>query len=234
MFSLPLGIICIIGIFALAFTQNSLSSYINYHSLLIVGGGTFAVLFLANTTSVLSKLTQEVLGLFKSEETTQVNFESLKKLTQDRKSKINSTDELTLYAQDLWNQGVDTDLFIVLLSQKRKDIEQRSVGSIQCLKNLAKYPPAFGMMGTVMGIVELFKNLEKNKSAIGPALALALTATFFGLAIANLIIMPVADRIQVRRMTMKKNLQTTYEVLLLINHNEPSSLITEELEQRAA
>ena len=130
-------------------------------------------------------------------------------------------------------QGISQDLFVVLLSQKRKEIEQRSVDAIQCLKNLAKYPPALGMAGTVMGIVTLFQSLDGGKDKIGPALALAMTATFFGLAIANGIVMPLSDRLQIRHLSQTHYLTNVYQVLLLINQDESSHLIEEEVQYRA-
>lgn len=62
------------------------------------------------------------------------------------------------------------------------------------LVSLAKYPPAFGLLGAATGMIEMMQNLGGGGSAgIGQAMAVALVATFWGIAIANFFILPLAD-----------------------------------------
>ena len=234
MISLPIGALATVVIFLLSMGIGNLSLYFNFHSFLLVFGGTVAILLFSNPLTVLSNLMRDCRELFQKNSQFSDLKEDLNSLAKDRHTPVASKEEMVLYAQDLWSQGVSSDLFIVLLSQKKKEIEQRSVDGIQCLKNLAKYPPALGMAGTVMGIVTLFQTLDASKDKIGPALALAMTATFFGLAIANGIVMPLSDRLQVRHISQKQYLQNVYQVLLLINQEEASYLIEEEVGLRAA
>lgn len=232
MISLPIGVALTFAIFLLSMGTSNLPLYFNFHSLLLVGGGTVAILFFSSPVSVLKNLSRELLALVRKFPLFLNVRADLVTLAKNRNASLQSQDELVAYAQDLWTQGISHDLFIVLLSQKRKEIEQRSVDSIQCLKNLAKYPPSLGMAGTVMGIVTLFQSLE-NKDKIGPALAMALTATFFGLCVANGIVMPLADRLQIRHIAHVHYLNNVYQVLLLINQEEAENLIEEEVNLRA-
>lgn len=234
MMSLPIGAILTFLVFAISMGIENLSLYFNWHSLLLVAGGTLTIFAFSTPTQVLSGLNSEFLALFKKALSFQEIKPDLIQLSKNKFQSFESRDELVRYAQDLWTQGTSQDLFIVLLSQKRKEIEQRSVDAIQSLKNLAKYPPALGMAGTVMGIVTLFQNLEANKSAIGPALAMALTATFFGLTIANAFVMPVSDRLQVRHLARSRYFEQVYQVLLLINQEEAAALIEDEVQLRGA
>jgi chemotaxis protein MotA len=137
------------------------------------------------------------------------------------------------YAQELWNQGIDPELFIVLMSQKKAELESHTFDSVHALKNLAKYPPTLGMTGTVMGMISLFSSLDDNKNSVGTALSVAMTATFMGLILANILISPLADRLHVRHVNQQRMLENMYELLLLINQGEPSALIREELNERA-
>lgn len=233
MISLPIGAALTVLVFLYSMGFGNLELYFNLHSAILVGGGTVAILLFSCPNNVLSHLSREVRRLFSSAKKFRDVSEDLALIAKDREARTLSGDELIAYAQDMWLQGISQDLFVVLLSQKRKEIEQRSVDAIQCLKNLAKYPPALGMAGTVMGIVTLFQSLESNKSQIGPALALALTATFFGLAISNGIVMPLADRLQIRHIAQNHYLMNVYQVILLINQDESSHLISEEVQLRA-
>lgn len=234
MISLPIGFIVTLGVILLSIKSGNLGLFLNTHSILIVGGGTVGILLFSSPMATLKSLWREITTLFtKSPELRDVQ-NLIMNLSKNRHQNIDSEDELIRYGQELWQQGLSADLFVVLLSQKRKEIEQRSADSIQALKNLAKYPPALGMAGTVMGIVELFQGLQENKSQIGPAFAMALTATFFGLLIANVMIMPLADRMHVRHMSLQSYLGHVYSLLLLINQEEAPQIVEDEVKARAS
>jgi len=233
MISLPIGIFLTAIVFILSMGISNLSLYFNFHAFLIVGGGTIAILLFSSPKDVLQNLWRECRELLKPSYSFNDIRDDLIMLAKNRDASMTKNDELIQYAQDLWVQGTTQDLFVVLLSQKRKEIEQRSVDAIQCLKNLAKYPPSLGMAGTVMGIVTLFSALDTNKDKVGPGLAMAMTATFFGLVIANAVVMPLADRLQINHITKVNYLQNLYQVILLINQDEPSELIADEVRARA-
>jgi chemotaxis protein MotA len=139
------------------------------------------------------------------------------------------------YAVELWEKGTSAEMFQVLISQKKEKLENQTLDAVQAIRNLAKYPPALGMTGTVMGLVSLFANLNaENKAQLGPALGLAMTATFFGLIMANALLMPLADRLQVVHLRRKEYYTSLYQVLLLINRREANILIMSEVQDRAA
>ncbi|MES2767502.1 MAG: MotA/TolQ/ExbB proton channel family protein [Bdellovibrionota bacterium] len=234
MSSLPIGIFLTFFVFLFSMGLDTIGTYFNLHSVLIVGGGTIGILFFATPQAVLKNLFYELKTLGAKPLTMQDTKSEIEALTKNKEATFTSKDDLVSYAQLLWSQGVAQDLFVVLISQKKKEIEQRSVDAIQALKNLAKYPPSLGMAGTVMGIVTLFQALDGAKDKIGPGLAMAMTATFFGLIIANAIIMPISDRLQVKHMASTRYLQSIYQILLLINQDEAAELINEEVELRAS
>lgn len=233
MISLPIGFFATIAVFILSMGVSNLPLYFNIHSLILVGVGTVTILLFSNPMSVLKHLMRDIGEMFRPAKEFSDVREHLKKLAVNKTSTVETSDELIKYAQDLWSQGLASELVIVLLSQKKQELELRYVDAIQCLKNLSKYPPALGMAGTVMGIVTLFQTLESNKSQMGPALAMAMTATFFGLAIANALVMPLSDRLQGKHLAEKEYLKNVYQVLLLINHDEASYLVEDEVGNRA-
>lgn len=61
-------------------------------------------------------------------------------------------------------------------------------------KSLGDAAPAFGMIGTLVGLVQMLANMD-DPSAIGPAMAVALLTTLYGAVIANLVCLPVADKL---------------------------------------
>lgn len=67
--------------------------------------------------------------------------------------------------------------------------------SAELLQGLARYSPAFGMIGTIMGLVDLFKNLQDSQS-LGPGMAMALLATLYGLILCYCVYMPLGQRVR--------------------------------------
>ncbi|MFH1746878.1 MAG: motility protein A [Planctomycetota bacterium] len=62
---------------------------------------------------------------------------------------------------------------------------------------LGKYAPAFGMIGTLIGLVIMLQNMS-DAASLGPAMAIALITTFYGSLLANLFAMPIADKLGIR------------------------------------
>jgi len=87
------------------------------------------------------------------------------------------------------------------------------------VKGLAKYPPAFGLAGTVLGLVHLMKGLSEgaDPKETGLRMAVALIATFYGIVIANIFVSPVGDRVQNNLMEDEKLANISIEAILLIN-----------------
>lgn len=66
------------------------------------------------------------------------------------------------------------------------------------IKSLAKYPPAFGLAGTVLGLIHLMKSLTEGSSPsqVGILMAIALLATFYGIIVSNFILAPLGEKIK--------------------------------------
>jgi chemotaxis protein MotA len=72
-------------------------------------------------------------------------------------------------------------------------LERHEVG-IKMFKNMATMAPAMGMIGTLVGLVQMLANMS-DPSAIGPAMAVALLTTLYGAVIANAFAQPIADKL---------------------------------------
>jgi chemotaxis protein MotA len=203
-------------------------------SLLVVLGGTVGIFLLTTPSAVLLSLAQTLRTLFEREDDISAHRADLERLLKNRFTPTTSRSVLIQYASELWAQGVEPDLFIALLSQKKSELNSRFIDATQALKNLSKYPPALGMIGTVMGMVALFSKLDQEKQHIGSSLSLAMISTFLGLILTNFVVAPLADRLQVRQLRQQRTYEAIYEILLLINGNEPQALIQEEMQLRVA
>ena len=233
MSSLPIGFILTLAAIFFSFQPNTFHLFVNYHSIVLVVFGTFGILLFTTPMGTLKTLWSASWDLFRRDHDLSDHIRELKELAETRTT--HSENSLIKYAMELWAQGVSPNFFISLLSQKRESQDQQYTKAIQALKNLAKYPPALGMTGTVIGLVSLFANLGvDNKASIGPSLALAMTATFFGLIMANGLVMPLSDRLIVHQIKVQEYNNEIYQILIMINHNEPVTLIEDEVKYRAA
>lgn len=102
---------------------------------------------------------------------------------------------------------------------------------IEKIEVLAKYPPAFGMMGTIIGLVAVLKeiNSPENMSAIGPSMAVALLTTLYGILISNYILQPIADNLHARNQNEIQIHQLIAEGIILMAEDHDPVYIREAL-----
>lgn len=84
----------------------------------------------------------------------------------------------------------------VLENEMEKSIERMELGS-KIFRGIGDAAPAFGMIGTLVGLVQMLANMS-DAAAIGPSMAVALLTTLYGAIIANLICIPIADKLDMR------------------------------------
>ena len=80
--------------------------------------------------------------------------------------------------------GVDTDVVKNVMEVEMDTIDARHKGRIKVFEDIAAQGPAWGMMGTLIGLVNMLQNMD-DPSSIGPAMAVALLTTLYGSFIAN-------------------------------------------------
>ncbi len=76
-------------------------------------------------------------------------------------------------------------------------VEMRHNKGANIFVSIGAYSPAMGMVGTLIGLVQMLQNMN-DPSAIGPAMAVALLTTFYGAVIANVICLPLAGKLKNR------------------------------------
>jgi chemotaxis protein MotA len=227
MITLPFGFFVVGFVVYYALHGVELENFLNFHSFVIVIVGTVAALALSAPSGTLKRLVFNLIRLYRPIRNKDLITKTLHQLVENKNLKIQKDiHPLIDFAQDMWEQGLSKNLFEELLMQRLEELSIKSEEPVSTLKNLAKYPPALGMMGTVMGMVELFANLNAdNKDMVGANLALAMTATFYGLFLANLFITPLSDRLFVQHLGDVKLNEYVFNAIIYINRNEPLAVI---------
>jgi chemotaxis protein MotA len=88
--------------------------------------------------------------------------------------------------------------------------------------------PAFGMIGTLIGMVQMFANMT-DPSKLGPFMAGALLATFYGATIANLFCLPLADKLHLKLVDEEINRTLIIDGILMIREAKSPTLVREML-----
>jgi chemotaxis protein MotA len=107
-------------------------------------------------------------------------------------------------------------------------MQQRHSRGQDIFKSMGTYAPAFGMIGTLIGLVQMLRQMD-DPSTIGPAMAVALLTTLYGSLLANVIFLPMAKKLEERSKEEYQNMELMREGLLAIQKGEHPAIIREKL-----
>lgn len=93
--------------------------------------------------------------------------------------------------------GHDADVVKSLLQKDMGEAIERHKRGALIFKSMGDVAPAMGMIGTLIGLVAMLSNMDDPKS-IGPAMAVALLTTLYGAMLANMVFLPIADKLNIR------------------------------------
>lgn len=115
-----------------------------------------------------------------------------------------------------------------ILSKRIIAFKKKLQNDAKILTSLSKFPPAFGLLGATTGMVAMMLNLNVGGSQkIGSSMAIALVATFWGIGLANLVFLPLADFANKIAQDDSHTRLIIMEGLVLIKHQEEPHVIVE-------
>ncbi|WP_035172010.1 motility protein A [Caldanaerobius polysaccharolyticus] len=124
--------------------------------------------------------------------------------------------------------GTDPKLVRDILETELTFMEERSKEEGGVFRTLATFAPAFGMIGTLIGLINMLKNLN-DPSKIGPGMAVALITTFYGSILAYMLFIPIAKKIGIRSKEESLLREVMIEGILSIQAGENPRIIEEKL-----
>ncbi|MCL1036794.1 flagellar motor protein PomA [Shewanella corallii] len=196
-------------------SSGGLSIFIDVPSILIVGcGSLFVVMMKFNLASVIGagKIFVKAF-MFKLDKPEELIEQSVNMADAARKGGFLALEEAQISnpfmqrAVDMLVDGHDGDVVREALEKDIGLTEERHKAGVSLFTALGDVAPAMGMIGTLVGLVAMLSNMDDPKS-IGPAMAVALLTTLYGAMLANMVAIPIADKLALRMTeeVMVKNL----------------------------
>ncbi|MCG6154514.1 motility protein A [Rubinisphaera margarita] len=90
--------------------------------------------------------------------------------------------------------GTDAELMEAVLRTEMEAVAARHKTGKSLMETMGRYAPAFGMIGTLMGLIIMLGNMD-DPAAIGPGMAVALITTLYGAMVSNIVCLPFADKL---------------------------------------
>lgn len=124
--------------------------------------------------------------------------------------------------------GTDGTIIRAIMQSEMNQIEGRHLDWINVIVAWAGLAPGYGMMGTVIGLIGMLRNLE-DKSSLGPNMAVALVTTLYGSLIANWIMTPIASKLSDQNATEIRTKEMIIEGVLSIQAGDNPRILAMKL-----
>lgn len=226
----------------------------NFNSILIVLGGTFAATMVNLPLKAVTNIFNILKNVFRAEDYdyTGIIEEVVNKATKARKDGLLSLEsDLSGMEDGFFKNGIelainekDTKRLRTFLNLEMNNIQSRHIAGQELFLYMASYAPAFGMLGTVLGLIIMMMNFTTGGADIDlgadysvadrfsellRGMGLALITTFYGVFMANMIFLPIGGKLKRRSENemMLKNI--VVEGIISIHAREHPILIREKL-----
>jgi chemotaxis protein MotA len=124
--------------------------------------------------------------------------------------------------------GTEPETIRAILEIELRSMEERHQESAYLWSQFANYAPAFGMIGTLIGLIQMLQSLD-DPSRIGAGMATALVTTFYGAMLANLLALPVAGKLMLRSRQESGRRAMVIEAILSIQNGDNPRILEEKL-----
>ncbi len=228
------GFVLVLG--AIAHGTENYWSFLSMEGFLIVIGGTIANAFMSYQAIYVVKAFEATWHIIKKPKATReglnaeimrlikwaylVHAKGLAGLEGEVGEKIK--EPLLRYGTDLVITGYPPDVIRRMMNTAVESEFERAITPVTVLRNMASTAPAFGMVGTLVGMIIMLQSIRGDMTQIGNGLAVALLATLYGIIVARLICLPAADKLMQKEEIMRfRNFMMTEGLVLLAEKQSP-------------
>lgn len=228
--------IFLFGIYnALDHLDQSITQYWDSVAFFMVVLGTLAVAVITMPSLSLKIILREILfslGSFtKRRNGTIMNSIDLIEKKEPRKKSQRLDYKIIEDGLELIKLGLTTDQIKNILISKVTNYTNDCIVIANWLRSLAKYPPAFGLSGTIFGLTQIMRSLANGADAreTGLGMAIALIATLYGILLANLVVNPLGERIKDNKEENEILCEIAIKAILMRSENANELIAKEEI-----
>ncbi|MGM0853547.1 MAG: flagellar motor protein MotP [Bacillota bacterium] len=207
----PIGVVVGFLFVAFAIITNAgvtgFSSFVDLPSMFVVIGGLIAAMLVSFSIKELKQLGKVMRESFRDEE---YDLQGLIRTFVTLSEKARREGLLALEAEVeevedpfirkgvlLAVDGIEQDVIVDIMNAEIIALEERHRKNKSLLDKAGEYAPAWGMIGTLIGLVLMLKNLN-DPASLGPNMAIALLTTLYGSILANLVFLPMASKLAMK------------------------------------
>jgi len=217
---------------SIALSAHSFLAFFSFEGLMIVGGGVIAVAYMSYPAVEVRKALDAVGGMFHEPKTThdKLHRDMMEIIAWSRLIKEKGMRDLESRIGRHGDPFVKYGLNMVVSQYPPKDVRsmlvtaadacyERDYVPVDILQSMASHAPAFGMVGTLVGMVTMLCSLSDNVTSIGSSLAVSFLSTLYGVVSARMIYMPAASKLrqEVDNRRFRSQLITEGMVMLVSN-----------------
>jgi len=251
-----IGLLAGLGIILIGIIQSGgkLYWFFNLNSLLIVLGGTFAATMVNLPLRAVSNIFNVLQNVFRGEDYDYIGIieEIVQKAQKARKDGLLSLEaDLPTMRDGFFKNGIELAIneressrLRTFLNLEMNNISSRHVAGQEMFLYMASYAPAFGMLGTVLGLIIMMNNFSSGGDGMDitasydvadrfadllSGMGLALITTFYGVFMANMIFLPIGGKLKRRSENEMMLKSIVVEGIISIHAREHPILIKEKL-----
>jgi chemotaxis protein MotA len=198
-----------VGLGAIGFVLSegaALPFFLNPHALILVWGGTLGATLITYPWSILKRVPAALLLFVFPGKRPSADSVMTRIMNVASRARRSSMESLEADARESRDQFLNNGLRMIadglpaqlIRSNLEKEIHFTRLRHSEInnvFRNMASYAPIFGLLGTLVGVVEVMMNLSDPRS-MGMHMAIAMTATFYGIFGANFLFLPIAGKLQ--------------------------------------
>ena len=230
--------IAVLG-FATFFATPSVSVFLNGPGLAIVLGGTAAATFICYPLREVARVFQLFLIALGREELPMGEYvNALVRLADDASTKGKISLEKRLpgieneFLHDAMQMVVDgysRDEIREILDTRIEQTYEQEMSSAGIYRTMSRLAPAFGIIGTLIGLIAMMQAMGGDLKELGPAMATALTTTLYGILLANMAFLPIAIKVEKRIEERVILMSLVRDGTLFIKDKAPAAIVLDKL-----
>ena len=219
---------------------GTISNFIHVPSMIVtLGGALFAVLATADSSADFMDGLKGILYAYERPETTveEISRQILEMSETARKEGLLSLESRMETIKDSYLKkgitlvvdGTDPELIKDIMENELGHRCDRQRRRVRFWQDFGSYAPAWGMVGTLLGLINMMKSMGTEAGSIGAGMSLALVTTLYGSVIANWLCIPVAAKLQKSSEHEQMMMEIIIEGVLSIQAGENTRIVKEKI-----